>query len=165
LPLLESEVEIDAEFTRDELLFRRVQESELTGGELDPSRLNSISFSKEIEGAPSFLRSKFSTPYDTIHCDCCDGKDRSDWLVYYLSVEKIPGPLHSGDNRSFVFQPVHKPLPLCGAHSVLGCLEAGDTSGKYMVPSRKVLNDLRTKLATTLLPIRQIFNIETRLPL
>ena len=165
MPLHKSEVEIGAEFAIDELLYRRVSDAELTNGELDPSRLNSISFSKDIDGAPSFLRSKFSVPHDAIHCDCSGGMDRSDWLVYYLQVGDIPGPLRSGDNRLFRFPPVHRPLPLCGAHSVLGCCEVGDTSNKYVKPSRPVRNDLRAKLATKLQPITQIFDIATKSPL
>jgi len=165
LPLLENQVDTNSAFSDEELLYRRVSTSELTGGELDPSRLNSISFDKEIDGAPSVLRGRFSSPLDAIHVDCAGGKDKSDCLVYFMAVGEIPGPLRSGDGRDLVFPIVHRPLPRCGAHSVIGCCEEGNPEKTYVVPSRKVRNDLRAKLATRLLPITQIFDIATKKPI
>lgn len=165
MPLLEEEVDATAAFLPEELLYRRVSSSELTEGELDPSRLNSVSFSKDVEGAPSVLRGRFSTPSDAMHIDCCNGKDKSDCLVYYLAVADIPGPLESGDGKSFAFFPIQKPLARCGAHSVLASYYEGDPDRAYVSPSRKVRNNLRARLATTMLPITQTFDLATRKPI
>jgi hypothetical protein len=163
--LPETEVDPNSEFSPDELLYRRVCASELTGGELVPSSLNSISFSNVLTGAPSVLRSRFCVPSDVLHPDCAGGRNLADWLIYFIAVDDLPTPLIAGDGREFSFFPKHMPEPRCGAHSVVACCLAGDEARVYVQPSRKVLNDLRAKLATRLLPITQRFDIATRQPL
>jgi hypothetical protein len=165
LPLTEKEVNTCAPFSSQELLYRRVSPSELTAGILDPSRMNSISFSKEVEGAPSLLRGLFSSPFDVLDKNCCDGKDKSGCLVYYIEVAHVPSGLPSGEGVLYAFYPMHNPLPSCGAHSVLACYIQADETQRYIAPSRKVRNDLRTKLANQLLPISQSFDLLSRKPL
>jgi hypothetical protein len=153
LPLLESEVDISIEFAPEEPLFRRVSANELTDGEIDPSSLNSVSFNKEISGAPSVLRGKFASPSDVLHVDCAGGKDVSSHLVYFILVRDVPDIIHSDDGKSFAFYPLHLPVANCGAHSVIASCLAGDKARVYAKPSRPVRNALRAKLATRLQPV------------
>jgi len=150
LPSLESEVDISIQFTADEPLYRRIMESELTDGEIDPSRFNSVSFDKEVSGAPSVLRGMFATPLDALHPDCADGKDVSQHIVYFILVRNLPTVITSAEGKSFEFYPLHKPTPRCGAHSVIASCLFGDQSKVYAKPSRSVRNALRVKLATQL---------------
>lgn len=165
MPRKASEVDTNEPFTPDELLYRRIASSELnTKDELDPTRFNSISFGSTYEGAPSVNRSKFSQPQDVIHSDCAGQKDVSDWLIYFISVDSIPTNIESGDKRIFTFFPIHVPLETCGSHSVITSALADDEKRNFMKPSKAVVNDLRVKLATRLLPITQTFYVTTRQP-
>jgi hypothetical protein len=147
LPIGESDVDALAEFTADELLYRRVAEAELTGGEVDPSRLNSITFDKDVKGAPSVLRGLFAVPADVLHSDCAGGKDVSHYLVYSLRVDDLPAALKSDDGKCFSTYPLHQPERACGAHSVIASCLAEDQSRAYVKLPRSARNDLRTKLA------------------
>ncbi len=147
MPVGESDVDTSAAFTADELLYRRVAETELTGGEVDPSRLNSITFDKDVKGAPSVLRSRFAVPEDVLHSDCARGKDVSFYLVYSLRVDDLPAVLMSDDGKSFSAYPLHQPEPTCGAHSVIASCLAEDQSRAYVKLPRSARNDLRAKLA------------------
>lgn len=147
-PLTDSQVDKAQPFEASELLYRRVYPSEVNSvGELDPSSLSSISFSKDIKGSPSVLRSAFATPDDAIASECADGKDVSACSVFYIEVGRLPGPLAAGDGKNISFHPVHHPLPTCGAHSVIASYNSGDANREYVMPSRVVRNALRAKLA------------------
>jgi hypothetical protein len=153
LPLRDSEVDSSRAFQADELLFRRVLPSEeLEEGEIDPTRFNSISFKKELDGAPSVLRSQFASPEDALHPGCAGNKDVSQQKVYFIRVDELPIAIKSQDGKEFNVYPLHRPLPTCGAHSVIGCCISGDSTKTYTVPSQTAKNDLRVKLAAKMRP-------------
>ena len=153
MPLRASEVDPSCPFLADELLYRRLQKSELnTKGEVDPTRINFISFKADVESAPSVMRSMFSSPEDVLHI-LCAGRDTSGWVVYAIRVGVVPDGLMAGDGRSFDFMPVHVPLADCGAHSVVGCVESADITKRYVKPSAKVINDFKVKFALGLKPV------------
>ena len=158
MPLRENEVDASAPFRPDEQLYRRVlPQEELSDGEIDPTRFNSISFKKEVESAPSVLRGAFATPEDAVHPDCADQKDVSHQFVYSTSVSSLPKLIRSGDGKEFEIFPKHLPLPTCGAHSVVSCCRAGDDTKKYERPSPSARYDLRVKLAANMkkvLPVK-----------
>jgi hypothetical protein len=148
LPLRDFEVDSTRAFAADELLYRRVLPSEeLEEGEIDPTRFNSLSFKKELDGAPSVLRSQFASPQDALHPDCAGPKDVSQQRVYSIRVDELPGVIKSRDGKEYNVYPLHRPLPTCGAHSVIGSCMAGDLTKTYAVPSQTARNDLRVKLA------------------
>ena len=148
MPLKRSEVEPRA-FTDGELLYRRVAFRDLNSeGELDPSSLNSMSFGDEIDGAPSVLRSAFAVAEDALAAGCANSKDVTQHVVYELAVVDLPAALSKGGSPRIRLLPMHHPLELCGAHSVIAACKAGDEHRIYVVPSKAVRNDLRVKLAT-----------------
>jgi hypothetical protein len=154
LPRLESEVDSSASFSTDELLYRRVRrEEELNEGEIDPTRFNSFSFKKGIEGAPSVLRGKFATATDALHPDCANGTDVSKLLVYGITTGDLPPVISSDCGKKFEVFPLHKPEPLCGAHSVVATCEAGDALRSYAIPTKSARNDLKVKLAAKMRPV------------
>lgn len=150
MPLLENEVDISVEFAPEEPLYRRALASELVDGELVVSSLESVSFGKEVSGAPSVLRGRFAKPIDALHADCAGGKDVSRHLVYFILVRDLPDVIQTPEGNAFEFYPLHKPEPTCGAHSVIASCLAGDPTRVYAKPSRTVRNDLRAKLAVRL---------------
>jgi hypothetical protein len=148
MPLGIHEIDTTVPFTPPERLYRRISPLELDElGEITPDQFESISFKKEQESAPSVLRERFSVPADALHRDCADGKDFSSWRVFAITVGQLPTAVTSMDGRVFDFFPVHIPLQVCGAHSVISSCLASDTARKYICPPRNVRNDLRTKLA------------------
>lgn len=150
LPLKASEVDATAPFTPEELLYRRVERSELNSkGEVDPTRINAISFKKDVESAPSVMRSRYSTPADVLHVLCAE-RDTTNWLVFSARVDGLPSGLKSGDGRSFDFFPKHVPLEDCGAHSVVASAQSDDVSKAYAKPSDGVVNAFKAKFATSL---------------
>ena len=153
MPLLESEVDISVEFRPEEPLYRRILASELTNGEIGPNSLNSVSFDKNVSGAPSVLRGAFARPIDALHSDCAGGKNVSNHLVFFILVRDLPSPIQTPEGNAFEFYPLHKPLPTCGAHSVIASCSAGDPARAYAKPSRPARNDLRAKLAVLLQPV------------
>lgn len=154
MPLRADEVDIGLQFEPTELLYRRVSKDGVnSAGEFLPSELNTISFNKHIDSAPSVLRSAYSKPLDVIASDCAGEKDVSAWRVFAIAVDDLPTPVVAQDGRSFDFYPVHRPLPRCGAHSVISCCITGDKTRIYVVPPRSIKNALRTKLATSLKPV------------
>jgi len=155
LPLRADEVDPSVPFTESERLFRRVSPNGFNAArELLPSELNTFSFDKDIDSAPSVMRSLFCDWIDVLSFDCSQ-RDVSDWQVFYLNVQDLPSELPAGDGRGFTFFPVHRPLALCGAHSVISSAVLGDETRTYVAPPRPVRNALRTKLATILKPIEQ----------
>jgi hypothetical protein len=130
LPLRRDEVDTERAFEADELLYRRVSPDGVNAnGEFLPSELNTISFNAEVDSAPSALRGLYCEPADTIATECADGNDVSSWRIFAVAVGDLPGPLVAGDDRSFDIFPVHRPLPLCGAHSVIAsCITRGYSS-------------------------------------
>jgi hypothetical protein len=155
LPLSESEIDISTRFAADEQLYRRVFPSEeLSDGEVDPTRFNSVSFKKEVQSAPSVLRSRFASPEDALHKDCAEQKDVSGQFVYYVLVQDLPGEIASDDEKRYSVFPLHFPLPTCGAHSVISCCLVGDDSRSYTKPSPSARYDLRVKLAARMQKVR-----------
>jgi hypothetical protein len=155
LPLSARSVDTSIPFSATEQLFRRVLPSEeLTDGEIDPTRFNSVSFKKGVDGAPSVLRGRFSEPADALHRDCAGQKDVSNQFVYSISVGELPEEIHSDDGKHFSIYPLHLPEPTCGAHSVISSCRKGDDSGTYVVPSPSARNHLRTWLATQMRKVR-----------
>jgi hypothetical protein len=119
--------------------------------ELLPSELETFSFDKEIEGAPSVNRGMFSSPEDVLHVDCA-GKPLQGWFVYCVTVGSLPQSLAAGDGKLFDFKPVHRPKTLCGAHSVISSYLKADVEQTYRMPTRPVKNALRAKLVSILSP-------------
>lgn len=154
MPLRQDEVDDQRAFDPAELLYRRVSREGLNAnGEFLPSELNTISFNEGIDSAPSVLRSLFCEPEDVIAAECANGKDVSNWRVFALVVNDLPSPIVAGDGKSFDVFPLHRPLPMCGAHSVIASCATGDLTRAYAPPPRSVRNALRAKLASLLKPI------------
>lgn len=150
LPLKANEVDPKAPFTPEELLYRRVERSELNSrGEVDPTRINAVSFRKDVESAPSVMRSKFSSPQDVLDVLCAE-RDVNGWLVFSIRVDELPTGLTTGDGRSFDFFPKHVPLENCGAHSVTASALSGDPSRTYAKPNPKVTAAFKARFATAL---------------
>lgn len=100
-------------FEPDEELYRRVMEVHLIGGILSP-----LAFESKPQ---SVNRGKYSRPMDVVHPACCDGHDRSDWLVAVLLVEDVRRSYRLEDGRVFVLFPKHTPKPSCYPHSEVWC--------------------------------------------
>jgi hypothetical protein len=148
LPLLDYEVDKSEPFADTELLYRRVSPQEiLPNGELDASRFQIRNYTKEAEGSPSVIRSKFATPDHVLHPDCANGKTYHGYSIYRIQVSALPQRIVAEDSKMFSAYPEHFPEPKCGAHSVIAVCVAGDTQRKYAKPSRTAINDLRVKLA------------------
>lgn len=154
MPLRADQIDVECPFEATELLYRRVSKDGLnSASELLPSELSTFSFNKNIDSAPSVLRSAFCEPTDALALECSEGKDVSNWLVFAIAVGELPTPLEAGDGRFFETYPVHRPLPLCGAHSVIASSVVGGNTRVYSPPPRSVKNALRTKLATRFKPV------------
>lgn len=163
MPLRAEQVDPLVPFDNEELLYRRVSPEELNSmGEVDPTRINATSFSKEIQSAPSVNRSAFSKPEDVLSSCCASGKDVSSWVIFLLSVERLPKELVAGDGRRFDFVPQHLPLEDCGAHSVIASCRSEDSLHEYVKPSQAVINDFKVKFATGLTRLDQVFDIMTK---
>jgi hypothetical protein len=153
LPLAASQVDITRPFTANELLYRRVSKEEIgPNGEVDPSRIQSISFKADVQTAPSVMRSAFSEPHDVLHF-LCAGRDTSGWSVYSATVGSLPQGLKAGDGREFRFFPAHLPEEKCGAHSVVACCRQSDISRTYEKPTKTVIWEFKVKFATSLLSV------------
>lgn len=152
MPVTAVEVDVRKPFSDDELLFRRALPRELNSrGELIPIQLESFSFSKNVEGAPSFLRSAYAVPQDAIHRACAADKDVSDCFVFQMLVSQLPGPIVTGDGqRRYSFWPVPDPIELCGAHCVIGSHLHGDPTRTYSKPSNAVITELRVQICAAL---------------
>jgi hypothetical protein len=152
LPVAAVEVDVRKPFSNDELLFRRAFPSELNSkGELVPIQLESFRFSKDVEGAPSFLRGAYAVPRDAIHRDCAADKDVSGSFVFQIFVSELPGPIETGDGkRRYSFWPVPDPIDLCGAHCVIGSYLHDDPTRTYSKPSSAVFTELRAQICAAL---------------
>lgn len=156
MPLSKAEVEERA-FDGNEPLFRRFSPKELNSrGEVVPSSLNSMSWSKELNGAPSVLRGAFADAGDALSSDCAGGRDVSSYLAFQIVVADLPTSLAAGGDASFDFFPVHQPLETCGAHSVVASCTAGDAKRMFCAPPKLVRNAFRVKLATRFRPSTQV---------
>jgi hypothetical protein len=162
LPLTASEVEAHHPFSDDELLYRRIGPDDFNSkGELKPTRIN---FTRDVQEAPSVMRSEFCTPEDVLHISCAKVV-RPELMVYFSRVDWLPQEILSGDQRTFCFFPLHRPEETCGAHSVIGCGHVDDPEKNYQRPSGKVVNDFKVKYAAILFPIQQAFEIGSRQPM
>ena len=151
MPLRENEVDTSVPFSSEENLYRRVLPSEeLRDGEIDPTRLTSVSFEKGVEGAPSVLRGRYAEAEDVLHKDCAGQKDVSEQFIYFIPVGSLPDVINSGDGSVYKVFPLHFTRPTCGAHSVISCCVAGDETRTYRRPSHSARYDLRVKLATSM---------------
>ncbi len=152
LPVTAVEVDVQKPFSDDELLFRRALPPELnTRGELVPTQLESFSFSKNVEGAPSFLRGAYAVARDAIQPACAANKDVSGCFVFQMLVSELPGTIVTGDDRRrYLFWPVPDPIELCGAHCVIGSHLHDDPTRTYAKPSRAVVNELRVQICAAL---------------
>jgi hypothetical protein len=152
LPVAAVEVDIGKPFSDDELLFRRAFPLELNSmGELVPIQLESFSFSKDVGGAPSFLRGAYAVPRDVIHRDCAAGKDVSGCFVFNIMVSELPGAIATGDGkRHYSFWPVPAPIEMCGAHCVIGSHLHGDPTRIYSKPSSAVVAEFRVRICAVL---------------
>lgn len=141
-------------FPPDEKLYRRIHPIEINSmGEVIPARIQTVSFKSSVEGAPSVNRALYSTPADVLHPDCCDGRDRSDYLVYAISVKDLPGVLHCQDGRDFAFIPHHHPLETCFAHSVVKSVDVADGAQVYRQLPKSLREQFRVRFASLLEPV------------
>lgn len=152
MPLAADQVDVTIPFRSEELLYRRVSKAELGPmGEIDPSRIEAITFKAHVQTAPSVMRGAFSQPRDVLHFSCAR-RDTTDWSVFSILVNALPGNLMAGDGRVFRFFPVHIPEPDCGAHSVVGCCIQSDLTNTYVKPSSKVIWEFKVKFCARALP-------------
>jgi hypothetical protein len=141
-------------FSPDEKLYRRIHPSEVNSmGEVIPARIQTVAFKPTVDGAPSVNRALYSTPEDVLHPDCCDGRDRSDCLVYAISVKDLPRVLHCQDGRDFAFIPCHQPLETCFAHSVIKSVESADVAQGYRQLPKSLREQFRVRFASLLKPV------------
>jgi hypothetical protein len=127
----------DQVFTEGELLYRRYRAEHFQNRQLLPSAFR---FPRQ-----SFNREKYSTPEDVLHSDCCDGKKLEDgWGVLECSSTNLPTPIDGQPGKTFQFEPIHKPLECCYAHTEVCCKAGG---GFVDEPSRTVKEIFRVKLA------------------
>jgi hypothetical protein len=153
LPRSDRDVDVNIPFSETELLFRRAFPQELNSkGELVPTQLESFSFSKDVVGAPSFLRSAYASAADVLHKDCAGKKDVSSCSALQMFVSELPGPLVAGDGKKYSFWPLHQPLPDCGAHSVISSHLQDDPAKAYAKPSGAVLSKLKLDICRVLKP-------------
>lgn len=165
MPRSANEVDPDKLFSGSELLYRRAFPQELNSkGELVPTQLESFSFSRDVDGAPSFLRGEYAIPADVVHPDCAGKRDVSACSALQMSVADMPGPLMAGDGKKYSFWPVHRPLPGCGAHVVIGSHLHGDPAMAYAKPSGAVITDLKVKICAVLTLCTPQPNAETSGP-
>jgi len=152
LPLAASEVDVNKQFSLTEFLYRRAFPFELNSkGELVPTQLESFSFAKEVEGAPSFLRGAYANANDVVHQECAGNKDVSACSVFQMMVSELPGSIVTGDGkRQYSLWPVHKPLILCGAPCVIGSHLHDDPEKAYAKPSHAVVTELKVQICTAL---------------
>lgn len=128
----------DQVFSEGELLYRRYKAEHFQNQQLLPS---AFKFPRQ-----SFNRQKYSTPEDVLHPDCCDGKPlTAGWGVLECSSTSLPSPVVGQDGKVFRFEPIHKPLECCYAHTEVWCKSAG--SGFVDEPSPKVRETFRVRLA------------------
>ena len=94
----------------------------------------------------SFNSEKYSAPEDVLHPDCCDGnKLKGEWGVLECASTSLPTPVDGPDGKTFEFEPVHRPLECCYAHTEVWCK---GTEGEYVdEPSPKVRETFRVRLA------------------
>lgn len=144
---------VDA-FDPDEFLYRRYPMDHVLDGRVLPQ---TISFPR-----PSFNRSKFSRPEDTLHIDCCGGKQLAPgWGVLEGKVSELRVSAESGDQRSFIMHPKHVPEKACYAHSELWCacppnLEDAKPSQAAKEKLRILLSRaLRVRVSATALPFAE----------
>jgi hypothetical protein len=123
-------------------------------GEVIPARIQTVAFKSTVEGAPSVNRALYSIPADVLHPDCCDGHDRSDCLVYAISVKDLPGPFHCQDGRDFAFIPHHDPLESCFAHSVVKSIDSADVAQAYTQLPKSLREPFRVRFASLLKPVQ-----------
>jgi len=127
----------DQVFAEGELLYRRYRAEHFQNQQLLPSAFR---FPRQ-----SFNREKFSAPENVLHIDCCDGKTLQDgWGVLECSSTNLPTPIDSQDGRTFQFEPVHRPLECCYAHTEVCCTARGEFVEE---PSPKVRELFRVRLA------------------
>jgi len=124
-------------FADGELLYRRYRVEHFPNQQLLPA---AFKFPRQ-----SFNRGKYSTPEDVLHPDCCDGKKLQDgWGVLECSSTNLPTPIDGQDGRTFRFEPIHRPLECCYAHTEVCCRAGGEFVDQ---PSRKVKEAFRVRLA------------------
>lgn len=127
----------DHVFNDGELLYRRYKTEHFQNQQLLPS---AFKFPRR-----SFNREKYSTPEDVLHPECCNGKKLEGWGVLECSSTNLPTPIDGPDGKTFRFEPIHKPLECCYAHTELWCRT---TEGEFVdQPSPKVKETFRVRLA------------------
>jgi hypothetical protein len=127
----------DGVFTEGELLYRRYKAEHFHNQQLLPA---AFKFPRQ-----SFNRGKYSVPEDVLHKDCCDGRTLNiEWGVLECSSTDLPSPVVGQDGKTFHFEPIHRPLECCYAHTEVWCKCGGDPIDE---PSPKVKETFRVLLA------------------
>ncbi len=123
MPRSDSEVDVNTPFAASELLFRRAFPSEINSkGELVPTQLESFSFSREVEGAPSFLRGAYAEPKDVVHQDCAGRSDVSSCSVFQLMVSELPDPCERETESNIHFGQFTSHFQIVGLIALLGAI-------------------------------------------
>jgi len=136
------------DFSSEELLFRRFPPHVIVEGEV-------LASSIRFDEPPSFCRERFAKPEDTIHPNCANSQDVSMFGVFGLSVLSIMLELPDKQGSLYIFQPAHKPLPDCYAHSQVHCTKqqsrlSDSEPADHIQPPKEVRKAFRGKLATQL---------------
>lgn len=136
-------------FKDDEQLFRRFPPS---------VKSEVLATSIRFNEPPSFCRSQFARPEDTIHPNCANGKDVSQFGVFALPVAATRVVLSDENHKTYHFVPKHRPEPNCYAHTEIHCLMQRDSDGSavsngHIKPPKIVRNQLRKQIATALVEV------------
>ena len=107
---------------------------------------------------PSFCRRRFAHPEDTIHPNCADGQDVSQYGVFALPVASVRQVLSDGNQNIYHFEPKHRPEPTCYAHTEIDCLRQENSDGSavsnvHSQPPRIVKKQFREKIAVALVEV------------
>jgi hypothetical protein len=136
-------------FKDEEQLFRRF-----------PPEVKSevLATSIRFDEPPSFCRSKFARPEDTIHRNCADGQDVSRFGVFAVPVAAARIILKDTNQKCYHFEPKHRPEPTCYAHTEIHCLMRKDSdvlagSDIHSKPPLIVRNQFRARIAIALVEV------------
>lgn len=133
------------DFADDEILYRRFSANQLVNGEVLPTSI-------DFDEPPSFCRSKWAGPEDTIHRHCANNRDVSSYGVFGLSVLDVKIRIDDSE-QAFEFYPLHAPLEACYAHSELRYrknTESSPAMEEYKKPNKKIRNNFRMRVASKL---------------
>lgn len=149
-PMEQGKRQEEPSFKDEEKLFRRFPPS---------FQREPLATSIRFDEPPSFCRSRFALPEDTIHPNCADGQDVSQFGVFAIPVVAARMTIVDRSRGAvYHFEPRHRPEPFCYAHTEVHCLRQADSdesgvSNGHSEPPKAVRNQFRTKIATALVEV------------